>query len=177
MSRKVKVSGQWRDVKTKYRRIGGKWRQIAASYKKINGQWRQIFAAQYPVGLYELNTDNLVGSYSISFEASGQYVASINGYCADPNRPIMVGFRFQGVPENSKFEFDYAAYASSVHANFQMWTSGSLENSFNGGSGGTSFYYAASPIDLVYRISATAETGAVSASLTVSNIRINNVAL
>ena len=172
MPRKVKVSGQWRDVKTHYRMIGGKWRQIAFRYVKVNGAWRQVFAAQYPVGLYELNTDNLVGSYNLVFR-DGQYYAEINGYCADPNRPIMVGFRFHNVPDDASFNFNFQAVASTVNANVQFWERGSLQNSFNGGSGGTSLFHAGNPVDIVYRISATADTGPVSASLLLSGVTIN----
>ncbi len=176
MARKIKAGGQWRDVKTKYRRVGGKWRQVAYSYKKVNGVWRQVFAAQYPVGLYELNTDNLVGNYNLLFR-DGQYYAEISGYCKDPNRPVMAGFRFHGVPDNANFNFNFQALASSVNADFQIWSSGSLENSFNGGSGGTSLYYAANPVDLVYRVSATENTGPVTATLTLSGVTINGTAV
>lgn len=173
MARKVKVGGSWRDVKTHYRMVGGKWRQIAYRYTKVNGVWRQVFAAQYPVGLYELNTDNLVGSYSLLFRDGGQYYAEISGYCSDVNRPVMVGFRFHGVPDNASFNFNFQANASSVNADFQIWSSGSLQKSVNGGSGNTSVYYAASPVDLVYRISATSGTGPVTASLLLSGVTIN----
>lgn len=176
MGRKVKISGQWRDVKTKYRRVGGKWWQVAASYKKINGQWRQIFAAQYPMGLYELNTDNLVGSYDLRFE-NGRYIAEINGYCRDPNRPVAVGFRLHGIPATRRLEFNFSAVASNVNANFIVYNNGSVESILNGGSGGSSFYYAQSPIDFVYQVNATAETGPVSASLTLSGLAVNGVAV
>lgn len=177
MSRKVKAGGQWHDVKTKYRRVGGKWRQVASSYKKVNGVWRQIFAAQYPVGLYELNTDNLVGTYSIRFQDGGQYYAEISGYCNDPNRAIMVGFRFRGVPDNANFSFNFQANASGVNANVQFWERGSLQNTFNGGSGGTSLYTAGDPVDIVYTINATAETGPVTATLLLSGVTINGTAV
>ena len=172
MPRQVKAGGSWRNVQKRYVKVGGKWRQVANRYVKVGGAWKQVYAAQYPVGLYELNTDNLVGSYELSFK-NGQYVAEINGYCRDANRPVMVGFRFQGVPDNASFNFNFQAFASSVHANFQIWSSGALENSFNGGSGGTSLYYAANPVDLVYRISATADTGPVTATLLLSGVTIN----
>lgn len=173
MGRQVKVNGAWHNVKTHYRHVGGKWRQIASRYVKVNGVWRQVFAAQYPVGLYELNTDNLVGSYDLRFQDGGQYYGEISGYCNDPNRPIMVGFRFQGVPDNANFNFNFQAVASNVHANVQFWERGSLQNSFNGGSGGTSLYTAGNPVDIVYRISATAETGPVTATLLLSGVTIN----
>lgn len=176
MGRKVKVGGQWRDVKTKYRRVDGKWRQVAASYKKVNGVWRQVFAAQYPVGLYELNTDNLVGSYSLRFE-NGQYVAEINGYCNDPNRPVVVGFRIHGIPATRKLEYGFSAVASNVHAQFLVYINGSLESNMNGGSGGSSFFYAQSPVDIVYQVSATAATGAVSASFTIRGVTVDGAAI
>ena len=173
MARQIKVGGAWHNVKTHYRCVGGRYRQIASRYVKVNGVWRQVFAAQYPVGLYELNTDNLVGSYSLRFQGIGQYYAEISGYCADPNRPIMAGFRFHGVPDDANFNFNFQANASSVHANVQFWERGSLQNSFNGGSGGTSLFHAGNPVDIVYRISATAETGPVTATLLLSGVTIN----
>lgn len=176
MARKVKAGGSWHDISKRFVKVGGRWRQVAYRYVKVGGVWRQVYAAQYPVGLYELNTDNLVGSYDLSFQ-NGQYVATINGYCQDPNRPVMVGFRFQGVPDDASFNFNFQAFASSVHANVQFWERGSLQNSFNGGSGGTSLFHAGNPVDIVYRISATAETGPVSASLTLSGITINGVSV
>lgn len=174
MGIKVKVGGSWRDLKTHYRRVGGKWRQIAARYVKVDGVWRQVFAAPYPVGLYELNTDNLEGSYDLLFQ-DGQYVAQINGYCRDLNRPVAVGFRLHGIPATRRLEFNFSAVASNVNANFIVYNNGSVESILNGGSGGSSFYYAQSPIDFVYQVNATAETGAVSASMTISGIKVNGV--
>ena len=173
MSRQVKVGGTWRNVKTRYVRVGGKWRQVASRYVKVNGVWRQTFAAQHPVGLYELNTDNLVGSYSLRFQDGGQYYAEISGYCADTSRPVIVGFRFHGVPDDANFNFNFQANASGVNANVQFWERGSLQNSFNAGSGGTSLFHAGNPVDIVYTINATAETGPVTATLLLSGVTIN----
>lgn len=176
MGRKIKAGGQWHDVKTKYRRVGGKWRQVAASYKKVNGQWRQVFSAQYPMGLYELNTDNLVGSYDLRFE-NGAYVAEINGYCRDGSRPVSVGFRLHGIPGTRRLDYNFNASASNENARFQTINNGVGHIDQNGGTGGSSTYYAESPFDFIYKITATEATGPVSATFTISGVKVEGVAI
>lgn len=176
MPSKVKVSGAWRDINRRYRRIDGRWRSVRQKYVKSNGVWK-LADTFFSCGEKSDNIGAFIGTRKVGVLDNGDFGAQIQGRYNGNGQTLKIGIRVYDIPEGASISFTLE-YSTTSPAQTTLYvqdiygyTQSSWSNSVSDHAVSWS-YWSGGILDLNVYITAQSTT---TIQFSIKNFRINGV--